>query len=181
MNKRLIAAIMAAGLICSFTACDFLNSKKPEITTTVEDTTTEEATTTVEESTTTEETTTAEETTTSEETTTTSEETTSETSATKAPTKKPTKAPAKPASVPKGWHKEPDAWGIKEKGYTAYVIYSEKGSGYKGWYNGKWVKLYETRKELHDYEDEDHQYHEVLVKYYRDKKHKKFYTSFYDD
>ena len=180
MNKRLIAAIMAAGLICSFTACDFLNSKKPEITTTVEETTTEEATTTVEESTTTEETTTAEETTTSEETTTTSEETTSETSATKAPTKKPTKAPAKPASVPKGWHKEPDAWGIKEKGYTAYVIYSEKGSGYKGWYNGKWIKLYVTEKMIKaSNEDGDEDYYSIFT-FYRDKNHKKKYATYTD-
>ena len=180
MNKRLMAAIMAAGLMCSFTACDFLTGKKPEITTTAEETTTEETTTTVEETTTAEETTTVEETTTSEETATISEESSLETSATKAPTKKPTKAPAKPASVPKGWQKEPYAWGNQEKGYKAYVAYNKKGQPY-GWYQGKWVRLYETSKGLHNYEDEEHQYYEALIKFYRDKKHKKFYTSYLSD
>ena len=178
---------MAACVLFSFTACDILGSllnKKPDVTEPTESETTTEETTT-EETTTTEEKTTTEETTTSEETTTTSEETTSETTATPTPTKKPTAKPtkkpaAKPYSLPKGWTKEPEAWGTKEKGYKAYVAYNKKGQAY-GWYNGKWVKLYQTSKGLHNYEDEDHQYCEILVNFYRDKKHKKYYTSYYGD
>ena len=179
MNKRLIAAIMAAGLICSFTACDFLNGKKPEITTTAVETTTEETTTTVEETTTIEETTTADETTTSEETTTTSEETTSETSATQAPTKKPTKAPAKPSSVPKGWEKVPEVWGDKQYGRKVYVIWRNR-QGYKGWYNGKWIQLYVTEKFIKaSNEDGDEDYDRIFT-FYRDKNHKKKYATYTD-
>lgn len=143
MNKRLMAAIMAAGLICSLTACDFLNRAKPTEITTVEETTTEE-TTTVEETTTTEETTT-EETTTSEETTTTeestSETTTAASTAAKKPTKKPTKAPTKPKSAPKGYKKL--YWGNKYEGHKVYIAvkYAKGKVYYQGWWKGKWYKL----------------------------------------
>ena len=177
MKKRLITAAMALFVLFSFTACDIfgllINRNKEE-----ETEPTESETTTVEETTTSEETTTAEETTTTEETTseaetTTTEETTSETTAsptpTKKPTKKPTKAPAKPTYIPKGWYKEDDAWGIKYKGKKVYVI--ENGSSYKGWYNGKWVKLYQKYSTI----DDEGNY---FVEYFRDKKHKKKYCQY---
>ena len=145
MNKRLMAAIMAAGLICSLTACDFLNRTKPTYITTFEETTTEE-TTTVDETTTTEETTT-EETTTSEETTaleeTSAEETASETAA-ETTAKKPTSKPS-PNKIPKGWTKVTSyygekLWGRKYGKFRIYII--RKGKKYKGFYKGQWRDLY---------------------------------------
>ncbi len=181
MHKRLITALMAMGILFSFAACDIFNgliNKQTEATT---ETTEVETTTTVEETTTTEETTTEE---TTEENTseTTSEETTSEETTTVAPTKKPTpkptKVPVKPTYIPKGWHKEPEAWGKKYNGHRVYTIYSNSNSdNYKGWWKGKWIKLYSKSKTLHNYEDDDHQYCEIQITLYRDKSHKyKYYT-----
>ncbi len=153
MSKRIMAALLAASIMCSLTACDFLNKAKPtEITTTAEETTTE-ATTTVEETTTEE--TTAEETTASVETSTT-EESVSETT-TAAPTKKPTKKPTpKPKKkvvtapkVPKGYFK--DIWGKKYKGRKVYIVRDSSASVYKGWSNGKWIRLYVTSKMIKSY------------------------------
>ena len=188
MKIRMLTVALAVSVLFSFTACDIfgtlLNRKgdaetKPSEseTTTVEETTTTEATTTTEETTT-------EETTTSEETTT--ESITPETSATPtpttAPTKKPTKAPAKPTYVPKGWSKHPpELWGAKVNGKRVYIIENDNTGAYKGWYNGQWVKLYVTKKTLHNHEDEEHDYVDVLVTFYRDKKHKYKYASFHDD
>lgn len=185
MKRRLIITALALGVLFSFSACDIfgtLVNKQSEITTEAPESseTTEEATTTTEE-TTTEETTeaTSEETTTTEETT--SEETTTATpTPTKKPTKKPTKIPTKPTYIPKGWHKLSEVWGGKYKGYKAYVIYSDKNSDIlKGWWKGKWVKLYSTSKTLHDYDKDD--YYEALVTLYRDKKHKYKYASYTTD
>ena len=100
------------------------------------------------------------ETTTSEATTTTEET---------AESKKPTKIPTKPTYIPKGWYKDEDAWGIKHKGKKCYVI--TFGGSAKGWYKGKWVKLYEVQD---TYDDEGN----YIVTYYRDKKHKKVYCSY---
>ncbi len=174
MKRRLIITALALGVLFSFSACDIfgtLVNKQSEITTEAPESseTTEEATTTTEE-TTTEETTeaTSEETTTTEETT--SEETTTATpTPTKKPTKKPTKIPTKPTYIPKGWYKDEDAWGIKHKGKKCYVILF--GGSAKGWYKGKWVKLYEVQD---TYDDEGN----YIVTYYRDKKHKKVYCSY---
>ena len=186
MHKRLITALMALGVLFSFAACDLFNglvNKQTEATTT---TTEVETTTTAEETTTTEETTTEETTEeTSEETSeeTTSEETTTDApTPTKAPTKKPTKVPVKPTYIPKGWHKETDAWGKKYNGHRVYAIYNSSNTdSYKGWWKGKWIKLYSKSKTLHDYEDDDHQYCEVQITLYRDKNKKYKYYTFITD
>ena len=138
MNKRVMAALMAASIMFSFAACD--KAAKTSETTT-------EETTTVEETTTTEETTTEEETTTTEETTTSSVETTtvvedvteSTTATTQAPTAKAKKSSA--PSVPKGYKKL--YWGKKFKGHMVYLAYKEAKGGiyYKGWWKNKWVDL----------------------------------------
>lgn len=153
MSKRIMAALLAASIMCSLTACDFLNKAKPtEITTTVEETTTE-ATTTVEETTTEE--TTAEETTASVETSTTEESVSETTTAalTKKPTKKPTPKPKKKVAtapkVPKGYFK--DIWGKKYKGRKVYIVRDSSASVYKGWSNGKWIRLYVTSKMIKSY------------------------------
>ena len=164
---------MAVFVLFSFAACDLFNglvNKQTEITTT---TTEVETTTTAEETTTTEETTTEETTEeTSEETT--SEETTSEETTTaaptKKPTKKPTKIPTKPTYIPNGWKKEKAAWNKKFKGKKVYII--RKGDSYKGWYNGKWVKLYLFIDEL----VEDGTL--VEYRYYRGKNYNKLYYSY---
>ena len=163
MNKRLMTAILAAGLLCSVSACDFLSNVKPEITTVTEETTTEE-TTTAEETTTTE--TTAEETTTTEETTT-AEETTSETpTATPKPTKKPTPKPKKKKSsapkVPKGYFE--DVWGKTYKGKKIYIIRNSSATVYKAWVNGKWIRVYPESELIDSY---------YQWRYYKDAKHKK--------
>ena len=175
MKRRLITAAMAAFVLFSFAACDLFNglvNKQTEATTT---TTEAETTTTAEETTTTEETTTEE--TTEETTSETTEETTSETTTatptpTKAPTKKPTKIPTKPTYIPKGWSKDDDAWNKKYKKGRVYVI--QRGNSYKGWYKGKWVKLYVTEEDI----VEDGSL--FSVNYFRDKKHKHLYFT-YDD
>lgn len=158
MSKRIMAALLAASIMCSLTACDFLNKAKPtEITTTAEETTTE-ATTTVEETTTEETTaeeTTAEETTASVETSTTEESISETTTAapTKKPTKKPTPKPKKKVAtapkVPKGYFK--DIWGKKYKGRKVYIVRDSSASVYKGWSNGKWIRLYVTSKMIKSY------------------------------
>ena len=165
MNKRLFSAILAAGLLCSVSACDFSSNVKPEITTAAEETTTEETAAT-EETTTTEATTTAEETTTSEETTTT-EETTAETSKpTVKPTNKPTKKPKKKKSnapkVPKGYFE--DAWGKTYKGKKYYVIRNSSATVYRAWINGKWVRVYPVSELIDSY---------YQWRYYKDAKHQK--------
>ena len=170
MNKRLLAIAMASALMVSMTACD--NQKPAETTTTAAETTTEETTTAEETITTSEETTAAETTTASEETTTTSEETTSASSTTAPEVAGKTKKTSdKPTYIPKGWTKEPDVWGAKYKGKKRYVI-SKQGS-YKGWYNGKWVKLYYTQVD-------NEEYGEFYENWYLDKKHKKKYAE-HDD
>ena len=183
MKKRLLTVALAVSVLFSFTACDIFGillhrndedetEPSESETTTVEETTTTEETT---EATTTAEETTTEETTATQETTT--EETASETTATptptKAPTKKPTKAPVKPTYVPKGYIKYYNGWGVKFKGKKIYIIESQSGTGYKGWYNGKWIKLYDTQKDL----NEDGT--EIRCYFYRDKKHKKLF--YYND
>ena len=176
--KKMISLLCAAAMVLSLAAC----SSTPETTT--EETTTEE-TTTEETSAESSEETSVES---SEETSVESSEGTSETSETttkaptKKPTKKPTKVPVKPTYIPKGWEKLPDLWGVKQYGRKVYVIYhSKKYDQYKGWYKGKWIKLYETSKTIHNHEDEEHDYVDILRTYYRDKKHKHKYASFHDD
>ena len=176
MKKRLLTVALAVSVLFSFTACDIfgalLNRKKEDETepsesetTTVEETTTTEATTTTEETTT-------EETTATEETTT--ESITPETSATPTPTTAPAKkstkkAASKPKSIPKGWSKSPEAWGKTYKGRKIYVIV-RPGGNYKGWYNGKWVTLYDDSS----YNDENSE----NVALYRDKAMSKLYYVF---
>ena len=189
MHRKLITALMALGVLFSFAACDLFNGlvNKPTVVETDKPAESSEATTTAEETTTTEETTTEETTQeTSEETS--SEETTSEETTTaaptptKAPTKKPTKVPVKPTYIPKGWSKETDCWGKKQNGRKLYVIYSNNNSdNMKGWYKGKWIKLYWTSETLHNYEDAEHDYSEILIRLYRDKKHKYKYGSYHTD
>ena len=116
--------------------------------------------------------------------TTTSEETTPETTATPTPTTKPTAKPtkkpaAKPASIPKGWEKVPEVWGDKQYGRKVYVIWRNR-QGYKGWYNGKWIKLYVTEKMIKaSNEDGDEDYYSIFT-FYRDKNHKKKYATYTD-
>ena len=183
MKKRLLTVALAASVLFSFTACDILgilfNRNQEEETepsesetTTVEETTTTEETTT-EATTTTEETTTEETTTTSE---TTTESITPETSATPtstpAPAKKAKKKVAtKPTYIPKGWSKTTGAWGKTYKGRKIYVIV-RPGGNYKGWYNGKWITLYDDTY----YNDEESE----NVVLYRDKAMTKLYYKFVD-
>ena len=145
MNKRLIAALMAAGILVSLSSCDFLTGRKPSEVTTAEQTT-EETTTTVEETTTAEETTTEETSITEESTVISSEETTSS-SAAATPTpeavssKKTTKKSSVP-SIPKGYKKVSTGWGKKYNGHVVYIVVSKKnGYAYKGWWKNKWIKL----------------------------------------
>ena len=154
MNKRMMAALMAASIMVSFTAC---NTAKPAETTTEATT---EATTTAEEATTTEETT--EETTTSEETTTTEEPTVTEesvieTSATATTANKPTAKAKKSSapSVPKGYKKL--YWGKKYGGHKVYIVYNEKKGKalYMGWWKNKWVTLW------HDEAGDDYEAWEI--------------------
>ena len=174
IKKRLITAAASLFVLFSFAACDtsglLINTNKEE-TTATSVTTAVEVTTTSEETTATVETTTEETTATESETTTTTTtvETTPETKATPVPTKKPAKVSSKPTYIPKGWYKEDDAWGIKYKGKKAYVI--ESGDSYKGWYNGKWVRLYQKYSTIDDVGN-------YFVEYFRDKKHKKKYCEY---
>ena len=147
MNKRLFSAILAAGLLCSVSACDFSSNVKPEITTAAEETTTEETAATEE--------------------TTTTEETTAETSKpTVKPTNKPTKKPKKKKSnapkVPKGYFE--DAWGKTYKGKKYYVIRNSSATVYKAWINGKWVRVYPVSELIDSY---------YQWRYYKDAKHQK--------
>lgn len=173
MNKRILTLALAAGMLLAFASCDLLNRTTPPTALPTEAPSTTEATTTAEETTTVSETTTAEETT-AEETTT--EETTTEAptpTATPKPTKVPTKKPsAKPTYIPKGWYKVKAAWGKKYKGKKVYVI--SRYSQYKGWYNGKWIKLYD---EIFTVEDNE-EYHVDGIQLFRDKKQKKMYYEF---
>ena len=143
MSKKITAALMVAGIMLSFAACNLAG--KPSETTAEETTTTEETTTeetTTSEETTTEETT-SEETTVSEETTTVVETTAESTTATTkaAPADKATKKKAATPSVPKGYKKL--YWGKKFGGHAVYLVKqtSKKGISYKGWWKNKWVNL----------------------------------------
>ena len=144
MSKKIMAALMAAGIMFSFAACNLAG--KPSETTAEETTTTEETTTeetTTSEETTTEETT-SEETTVSEETTTVVETTAESTTATTkaAPADKATKKKAATPSVPKGYKKV--YWNKKFQGHKVYLILKQsKGKLiYKGWWKNKWVDLW---------------------------------------
>lgn len=180
MNKRILAIFLATCMLSSLTACDVFNSlinnqTKPTEVTTSEETTTTEATTSEEETTTSEET-----------TTTTAEETASEEASlpeatdpagksatngkvTATPTPKPAK---KPSSIPKGWKKVKQAYGKKFGGKYVYVIV--KNYQYKGWYNGKWIKLYDDTYTVSD--DENGHVEGVIL--YRDKNEKYKYCEF---
>lgn len=145
MNKRLIAALMAAGILVSFTSCDFLTGNKPSETTTAVETT-EETTTTAEETTTVEETTTEETSITEETTVISSEETSSETTtATPTPAAASSEKKSKKSSVPsipKGYKKVKTGWGKKYKGHVVYIVVSKKNDfTFKGWWKNKWIKL----------------------------------------
>ena len=146
MKRRLISAVMAAGILMSFTSCNLLGGFNPAETT---EETTEE--TTSEETSTSEETTTEETTTTSETTIESTEETVTETTATTAATTKTSIASAKKTakkssvpSIPKGYKKVSAGWGKKYKGHVVYIVRNKKSSRayeFKGWWKNKWIKL----------------------------------------
>ncbi|MBO4450282.1 MAG: hypothetical protein J5777_06825 [Clostridiales bacterium] len=175
MNKRIPAVLMASSMLFSFASCSLTGgSNKPaastEITTTEEETTVSETTTEEETTTTSEETTTTAEATVSEEVTVSEESTTGTTAAAK-PTATP-KPAKKPSSIPKGWQKVKAAYGKKYNGKYVYVIM--KNYQYKGWYNGKWIKLYDDTYTVAD--DENGHIEGVIL--YRDKNEKYKYCEF---
>ena len=177
MNKRILAILMASSMLFSLASCNLLSgtlkptSATSEMTTTEEETTTTSETATEEETTTTsEETTTTEEPTVSEEVTM-SEESTSGTTAAGKPTATP-KPAKKPSSIPKGWSKVKAVYGKKYNGKIVYVIM--KNYQYKGWYNGKWIKLYDDSYTVSD--DENGHVEGVIL--YRDKAEKYKYCEF---
>ena len=143
MKKRLISAVMAAGILMSFTSCNLLGGFNPAETTeeTTEETTSEETSTSEE--------TTTEETTTSETTIASTEETVTETTATTAATTKTSIASAKKTakkssvpSIPKGYKKVSAGWGKKYKGHVVYIVRSKKNDfEFKGWWKNKWIPL----------------------------------------
>ena len=164
MNKRIPAVLMASSMLFSFASCSLTGgSNKPAASTEI--TTTEEETTT-----TSEETTTTAEATVSEEVTVSEESTTGTTAAAK-PTATP-KPAKKPSSIPKGWQKVKAAYGKKYNGKYVYVIM--KNYQYKGWYNGKWIKLYDDTYTVAD--DENGHIEGVIL--YRDKNEKYKYCEF---
>ena len=171
---------MASCMLLSLTSCNLFKglinnqTEKPtEPTTTAsEETTTTE--TTVEETTT-------EETTTSEPEVTASEEVSlpdpTDPADTTAPSAKATatatpKPAKKPTSIPKGWSKVKQAYGKKYNGKYVYVIM--KNYQYKGWYNGKWIKLYDDTYTVAD--DENGHIEGIIL--YRDKNEKYKYCEF---
>ena len=175
MSKRVLAIVLATCMLSSLTACDVFNglisnqNKPTEVTTTSEETTTTEATTTEEETTTSEETTTTAAEETASEEATLPEATDPAGKMTATPTPKPA---AKPSSIPKGWKKVKQAYGKKYGGKYVYVIM--KNYQYKGWYNGKWIKLYDDTYTVAD--DEDGHIEGVIL--YRDKNEKYKYCEF---
>ena len=168
---------MASSMLLSLTSCDLFKglinqTEKPTMTiptdTETEETTTTEATT---------------EETTAEETTTTTAEATASEDATMADVTDPTDSSApsatatpkpakKPSSIPKGWKKVKQVYGKKYNGKYVYVI--EKNYQYKGWYNGKWIKLYDDTYTVSD--DENGHVEGVIL--YRDKNEKYKYCEF---
>ena len=84
-------------------------------------------------------------------------------------TPKPAK---KPSSIPKGWSKVKQVYGKKYNGKYVYVIM--KNYQYKGWYNGKWIKLYDDSYTVSD--DENGHVEGVIL--YRDKNEKYKYCEF---
>lgn len=180
MNKRILAAVIASSMLLSLTSCDLFKgltgqTEKPAITTPSatesEETTTTEATT-EETTTTSEETTTTEEPTVSEEVTATEESTTNSTVTGKAGATATPKPAKKPSSIPKGWSKVKQVYGKKYNGKYVYVIM--KNYQYKGWYNGKWIKLYDDSYTVSD--DENGHVEGVIL--YRDKNEKYKYCEF---
>ncbi|MBQ3890629.1 MAG: sigma-70 family RNA polymerase sigma factor [Lachnospiraceae bacterium] len=177
LKKIVIGSIAAATAGIVFLLGNKLNPNtyptETAVSTESETTTTTEQETTAAEETTEELTTTTTEETTSEETTT--EETTSETT-TKAPTKAASKKSSVP-TVPKGWVKIKGCWGKKVNGRKVYAIAKKPGVStwtFKGWYNGKWVKLYED-----DYSS-DPEGAITTIDFYLDKNLKKFYCRYVD-
>ena len=184
MLKKIVIGSVAAALVTAAATAGivflFGNKLNPNtyptetaVSTESETTTTTEQETTAAEETTEEPTTTTTEETTSEETTT--EETTSETT-TKAPTKAASKKSSVP-TVPKGWVKIKGCWGKKVNGRKVYAIAKKPGVStwtFKGWYNGKWVKLYED-----DYSS-DPEGAITTIDFYLDKNLKKFYCRYVD-
>ncbi|MCR4775940.1 MAG: hypothetical protein K5869_06140, partial [Saccharofermentans sp.] len=77
--------------------------------------------------------------------------------------------------VPKGysklWDEDGPVWNAKYNGKRVYIITNGKTD--KGWYNGKWVKLYCTEKDLSEGAGTW-----VRIDFYRDKNHKKRYYSY---
>lgn len=147
MKRQLISAIMAAGVLMSFTSCNLLSGSNPTETT-VEETTEESTQESTSEETTTEETTTSETTSASaEETVTEATETTGTTAATTKPSSASSKKTAKKSSVPsipKGYKKVSSGWGKKYKGHVVYIVRNKKSSRayeFKGWWKNKWIKL----------------------------------------
>ena len=184
MLKKIVIGSVAAALVTAAATAGIVfllgNKLNPNTypTETAVSTESETTTTTEQETTTTEETTTSEETTTTEETT--SEETTTEETTSAAATKAPTKAATKKSSVPavpKGWVKIKGCWGKKVNGRKVYAIAKKPGVStwtFKGWYNGKWVKLYED-----DYSS-DPEGAITTIDFYLDKNLKKFYCRYVD-
>lgn len=147
MKRQLISAIMAAGILMSFTSCNLLSGTNPTETT-VEETTEASTQEPTSEETTTEETTTSETTSASaEETVTEATETTETTAATTKPSSASSKKTAKKSSVPsipKGYKKVSSGWGKKYKGHVVYIVRNKKSSRayeFKGWWKNKWIKL----------------------------------------
>lgn len=178
MNKRILAAVMASSMLLSLTSCDLFKgltgqTEKPTVPTATEseETTTTEATT-EETTTTSEETTTTEEPTVSEEVTATEESATNSTVTGKAGATATPKPAKKPSSIPKGWSKVKQVYGKKYNGKYVYVIM--KNYQYKGWYNGKWIKLYDDSYTVSD--DENGHVEGVIL--YRDKNEKYKYCEF---